>query len=52
MSARGPSEDHDDYGPLWRDIAPSVLMVLALVAVMTVLALVWSHYVGPLPVEP
>lgn len=44
-------EDRDDNGPLWRDVAPSVLMLLVLVAVMTVLPLVWSHYIGPLPVE-
>lgn len=52
MSTHRPREDYDDYRPLWRDIAPSVLMLLALVAVMTVLALVLSHYIGPLRVEP
>lgn len=45
-------EDRYVYGPLWRDVAPSVLMLLALVAVMTALGLVWAHYIGLLPVEP
>lgn len=52
MTGRTPHDDRGDYGPMWRDVAPSVLMVLAIVAVMTVLALVWTHYVGPLPLEP
>jgi len=52
MTGQSPDEGHGDYGPPWRDVAPSVLMVLALVAVMTAFAIAWTHDVGPLPVEP
>lgn len=52
MTSQTTNEDHAEYEPCWRDLAPSLLLLLAIAAIMSVVCVVWTHYLGPLPLEP